>query len=255
MMLLAVDIGNSRTTYGAYDGNELLRTFSHETLKDGGNVTGEFFHEMSRIPRPDIVGIVSVVPEVTRKTGLFIDAILRNTPIRMIGNNDVPMVNRYGDPSAVGTDRLIASYAAYERWGKEAKKSLIVIDFGTATTYDCITANGEYLGGAIALGIESSARFLSSIASQLPEIPLEFPEHIVGSTTTESMQSGILYGALASMEGMIRRIAGEVFGEDEPIVVATGGLSQLFNGRSNAIHHSDSNLVLEGIRRTIEHLD
>lgn len=249
MMLLAVDIGNSRTTYGAYNDAGLLATFSHETLKDGGNVTAEFFHQMARIPRPDVVGVASVVPEVTKKTGLFIDAILRNIPIRIIGNNDVPIVNRYQNPFEVGTDRLLGSYAAYERWGRDAKKPMIVIDFGTATTFDCVSKSGEYLGGAIALGVESSARFLSSIASQLPEIPLEFPPQVLGSTTRESMQSGVLYGALEAAEGLIRRIAAEVFQGEEPVVVATGGLAKLFEGRSAHIQIIEPYLVLDGIRR------
>ena len=248
MMLLAVDIGNTRTTYGAYDGGELLRTFSHETLKDGGNVGPEFFHEMTHIARPDIVGIASVVPEVTKKTALFIDAMLRQVPVRIIGNNDIPMTNHYGDPFAVGTDRLIASYAAYNRYGKPEGKPLIVIDFGTATTFDCITKSGEYLGGAITLGIASSVEALSSLASQLPEVPLEFPEHVVANATVNSIQSGILFGALAATEGMIARITKEVFPNEAPIVIATGGLAKLFEGRTEAIQRYDTQLVLEGLR-------
>lgn len=251
MMLLAVDIGNTRTTYGAYSDAELLATFSHETLKDGGNVTGDFFHQIARIPKPDIVGIASVVPDVTRKTGLFIDAILRNIPIRIIGNTDVPIKNLYRNPFEVGTDRLLGSYAAYERWGKPEQKPLIVIDFGTATTFDCVSKQGEYLGGAIALGIEAGARYLSSIAARLPEVPLEFPPHVLGSNTVESMQSGILYGALEETEGLVRRLAREVFNGDEPLVVSTGGLAGLFSGKTMNIHHFEPYLVLDGIRRIL----
>jgi type III pantothenate kinase len=247
-MLLAVDIGNTRTTYGAYDGDQLLRTFSHETLKEGGNVGPDFFREMTQIARPDVVGIASVVPEVTKKTALFIDAVLGKVPIRIIGNNDVPMANHYADAFAVGTDRLIASYAAYERYGRTEKKPIIVIDFGTATTYDCITTNGDYLGGAITLGIASSVEALSALASQLPEVPLEFPEHVVANSTVHSIQSGILFGALAQAEGMISRITKEVFPNDAPIVVATGGLAKLLEGKTEAIHRYDSQLVLDGIR-------
>lgn len=253
-MLLAVDIGNTRTTYGAYDGGQLLRTFSHETLKDGGNVGPDFFREMTQIARPDVVGIASVVPEVTKKTAHFIDAVLSKVPIRIIGNNDVPIANHYGDPFAVGTDRLIASYAAYERYGRTEKKPIIVIDFGTATTYDCITTTGDYLGGAITLGIASSVEALSALASQLPEVPLEFPENVVANTTVNSIQSGILFGALAQAEGMIARITKEVFPNEAPIVVATGGLAKLLEGKTEAIHRYDTQLVLEGIRLTIDNL-
>lgn len=250
-MTLAVDIGNTRTTYGAYNDGELITTFSHETLKDGGNVGADFFHQMTHIPRPDIVGIASVVPEVTKKTALFIDAMMRNIPIRIIGNNDVPMTNLYGDPFAVGTDRLIASYAAYERWGKAEEKPLIVIDFGTATTYDCVTKAGEYLGGAIALGIASGADALASLASQLPDVPLEFPEQAVANTTVASIQSGILFGALAQTEGMIARMTEEVFAGDEPVVIATGGLAKLLEGRTKSIHRFEPQLVLDGITKVL----
>lgn len=251
MMTLAVDIGNTRTTYGAYNDGDLIVTFSHETLKEGGNVSADFFHQMTHIPRPDIVGIASVVPEVTKKTALFIDAMMRNIPIRIIGNNDVPMINLYGDPFAVGTDRLIASFAAYERWGKVEEKPLIVIDFGTATTYDCVTKTGEYLGGAISLGIASSADALASLASQLPDVPLEFPEHVVANVTVASIQSGVLYGALAATEGMVGRMIAEVFAGDEPLVIATGGLSILFEGRTRSIHRFEPHLVLDGITKVL----
>jgi type III pantothenate kinase len=251
MMILAVDIGNTRTNYGAYDGSTLLRTFSHDTLKDGKAIGADVLHEMSQIARPDIVGIASVVPEATQETARSIDAILKAIPIRIVGNEDVPFINKYRDPHAVGIDRLLGAFAAYENWGRPAKQPVIVIDFGTATTYNCVTSSGEYLGGAISLGIASSARALSSFASQLPNIPLEFPPGVLGSTTIESMQSGILFAALAQTEGMIARFTKEVFQNEEPIVVATGGLAKLLEGKTTAIHHYDSQLVLEGIRLTL----
>jgi len=252
MMLLAVDIGNTRTTYGAYDGSKLLRVFSHETLKDGLTTNSDFIHEMSHIPRPDIVGIASVVPEATQKTALVIEAILKEIPIRIVSNEDVPIINKYRNPNEVGTDRLLGAFAAYEKWGRAAKKPVIVIDFGTATTFDCVTGSGEYLGGAISLGIASSAQALSSVASQLPEIPLEFPPNVIGTTTIENMQSGILFGAVALAEGMIERMIKEAFQDEVPIVIATSGLSKILEGRTAAIHYFDPQLVLEGIRLTID---
>jgi type III pantothenate kinase len=251
MMILAVDIGNTRTNYGAYDGSTLLRTFSHDTLKGDSAVDANILHEMSHIARPDVVGIASVVPVATQKTARSIDAILKEIPIRIIGTDDVPFINKYRDPHTVGIDRLLGAFAAYEKWGRTAKQPVIVIDFGTATTYNCITSKGEYLGGAISLGIASSARALSSFASQLPNIRLEFPPSVLGSTTIESMQSGILFGALAATEGMIARFTKEVFQNEEPIVVATGGLAKLLEGKTTAIHHYDSQLVLEGIKLAV----
>ena len=252
MTILAVDIGNTRTTYGAYDSQELVATFSHETLKDGGNVTSEFFKEISRIPRPEIVGISSVVPEVTKKTALLIDAMMRNVPIRILGNNDVPMTNKYQDPFSAGTDRLLASYAAYQQWGKSEKRPLIVIDFGTATTFDCISASGEYLGGAITLGVASSADALFRLAAQLPDIPLAIPAQAIGTTTVESMQSGIVLGALLGAEGLVQKMTEEAFAGAQPIIVATGGMSSLFKGKADFIDYFVPSLVLDGIRHILQ---
>src|SRR5207249_486113 len=108
--------------------------------------------------------------------------------------------------------------------GKPGKKPLIVIDLGTATTFDCVNSAGEYLGGIIALGVEQSAEHLSSIAAQLPPIELRFPDHILGRSTTESMQSGILFGACAMIEGLVANLRKEVFPGKETLVIATGGL-------------------------------
>ncbi len=124
---------------------------------------------------------------------------------------------------------------------------MIVIDLGTATTFNCVNTDGEYLGGIISLGVESSARHLSSIAAQLPTIRLEFPPQVLGTDTIQSMQSGILYGALASLEGLVSRLQEEVFAGQEIITVSTGGLSRLFSGKTTFINYVDPALVLRGI--------
>jgi type III pantothenate kinase len=123
-----------------------------------------------------------------------------------------------------------------------------VIDLGTATTYDCVTSDGVFLGGAIAAGLELSAEALANRAAQLPTIELAFPSSIIGRTTIESIQSGTLYGGLAQLEGLVARLRAAAFPNEEPVVVATGGLSRLIEGRTSIVTHFDPALVLEGIR-------
>jgi type III pantothenate kinase len=123
-----------------------------------------------------------------------------------------------------------------------------VVDLGTATTYDCISSDGVFCGGAIAPGLELGAEALTQRAAQLPSIELTFPSSVIGRTTTESIQSGVLYGGLAQIEGLVERLRQFRFPDEEPIVIATGGLSRLIEGRTSVITRFDPMLVLEGIR-------
>ena len=132
------------------------------------------------------------------------------------------------------------------------KGPLVIVDFGTATTFDVISKRGEYLGGVIAPGIETSAAELHRRAAKLPKIDIQFPKTIVGKNTVSSMQSGILYGALDSMEAMIRRISKEI--DDYPTVIATGGFSGLMMDHTKIINKHEPTLVLEGIRIIVERM-
>ncbi len=247
-MILAVDIGNSSVTFGVFDATELTETFAFPTSEIIFGVNAEELQQkLITLQQIKNVVIASVVPDATDNLRLVIATSIISATITVIHNNDVPIINRYRHPEQVGTDRLLSALAGYHLYAKSKNKSLIVIDLGTATTFNCVNTSGEYLGGIISLGVESSARHLSSIAAQLPNITLEFPPHVLGTNTIESMQSGILYGALASIEGLVVRLREEVFAAQEIIVVSTGGLSRLFSGKTSIINYVDPSLVLRGI--------
>jgi type III pantothenate kinase len=252
-MLLAVDIGNTSTTLGFFEGAHLTHVMHFPTLKELPALDESIVRKISLYRSVDRIVIASVVPRSIYHTSDALHAILPSAKIRIISHDDIQIVNKYKDPIEVGADRLLGSLAAYHRWGKAAKRPLIVIDFGTATVFDCIDKDGVYLGGAISLGVARSAQYLSSIAAQLPTVPLEFPSTVLGKTTKESMQSGILLGALYAAEGMVKHLREEVFPGQMPIVVATGGLSELMGAKASFVDHLEPSLVLEGIRITAEH--
>jgi type III pantothenate kinase len=250
MMFLAIDIGNTSTTFGLFKKEERFEmTFRFPTASiiEGENIEQELLPKLVALGDLDSVIISSVVPNATSRLREILNRTHKDATIKTLTNSDVPIVNKYRDPLQVGTDRLLCSLAAYQQYGIPAGKPLIVIGLGTATTFDCVNESGEYLGGIISLGVGSSAKYLSNIAAQLPEIELVFPEHVLGQSTTEAMQSGILYGAIAMIEGLIDRLRKEVFENKETIVIATGGLSKLFEGETPVINYFMPHLVLEGI--------
>jgi type III pantothenate kinase len=252
-MLLAVDIGNTGTKFGLFKKDEPFEmTFRFPTDQITGHehIEDELLPKLAALGDLSSVLIASVVPNATDALIKILERSHKKAKITILKHTDIPIVNKYKNPNEVGIDRLLASYAAYSQWGKDSKKPVIVISFGTATTVDCISSNGEYLGGIIALGVESSAKHLSSITAQLPEIELVFPKHILGATTTQSIESGIMNGALAMIEGLVVKLKKEVFGNEEVIVIAAGGLSKLFEGKTDVIHHFASTLVLEGIAQS-----
>jgi type III pantothenate kinase len=251
-MTLGVDIGNTNITFGTFIDGELARTFqtSSEPFKMGNPSLPDEIFELTHISE---IGIASVVPQVTGHLKELLHRQFPSARITVLKNSDIPIINRYRHPEQAGIDRLLASLSAYRKY-ESSKRSLIVIDLGTATTIDCITANGEYLGGVIALGVGSSAKALASLTAQLPMIELQFPAHTLGRSTTESIQSGIVVGGLEMLEGLVRRLSSEAFQNESPIVVATGGLTELFKGKSSVIQYFESHLVLKGILITLSSL-
>jgi type III pantothenate kinase len=148
----------------------------------------------------------------------------------------------YDNPREVGADRIVNAVAAWERW----RQALVVVDFGTATTFDAVSARGEYLGGAICPGIGISMEALFSHAAKLPEVEFAKPPHVVGRNTVHSMQSGLVFGYVALVDGLCERMAAEL--GSSPKVVATGGLAPLIAGVSRFIAEVDEHLTLEGLR-------
>jgi type III pantothenate kinase len=251
-MILAVDIGNTHTVFGIYDKKKLLgdwrvTSFVSRTEDEFGALVRTFCDD-AHIPVKKIsaLGISSVVPNLTDVMQRMSKKYFKVEPIVVSSAIPLGIKVLIDDPSSVGADRLCNAVAGFAKY----KGPLVIVDFGTATTFDVISKGGEYLGGVIAPGIETSADELHRRAAKLPKIDIHFPKTIVGKNTVSSMQSGILYGALDSMETMIRRISKEI--DDYPTVIATGGFSGLMMNHTKMINKHEPTLVLEGIRIIVE---
>lgn len=251
-MLLAIDIGNTHTVIGVFDGSRLTADWR---LSSGARRTGDELWQLlkglfdeGRIVADSLTasGIASVVPDLTQAFESVVREKLGIEPTIVTGTLDLGFRILYADPSAVGADRICNAVAGHRKYGGP----LIIIDFGTATTYDVVADNGDYLGGAITLGIESEASELHRRAARLPRIELKFPTAVIGTDTVSSMQAGVLFGAADAVEGMVRRIRQEL-GVDAR-VIATGGLSPLIAPRCPSIERCEKSLVLEGIRLICE---
>ncbi len=250
-MLLVIDIGNTHTVMGVYDGQELKEHYrvasNHALTADECGISiKQLFREYDRIE--DVI-ICSVVPPLTPIYEEMSEKLLKVAPV--VVSSDLPLgINiLYDDPKTVGADRIANAVAAYEIYGGPA----IVVDFGTATTFDVISENGEYLGGAIAPGIETSSLNLFQKASQLFKVSLEKPRKAIGKNTEESLRSGIIFGTVGQIEGIVNRIKEELPrmspAKREPKIIATGGLANLIARESETIEEVNPTLTLEGLRR------
>lgn len=251
-MLLAIDIGNSHTVIGVYDGDRLatewrITTLDLRTEDEVGLHTRSFLRDRGIDPvRITRIGIASVVPSMTEAYERMARSAFSREPVIVHGLMDLGFRILYEDPLAVGADRLCNAIAGFSKYGGP----LIIVDFGTATTYDVVAKNGDYLGGVIAPGVETSAADLHRRAAKLPRVELRLPPTLVGRNTVTSMQSGILYGAIDAMEGMVRRLK-EAVTKDQgsaPTVIGTGGFSSFIGQHSTDLDHLEPSLVLEGIR-------
>lgn len=246
-MLLAIDIGNTHTVFGIYRDGKLIQDWRVSSLitrtEDEVWLLIKFFCIASNIDVSEItgVGISSVVPNLTDIFVWMSHKHLKTEPVVISSELDLGIKILYDDPSTVGADRLCNAVAGFTKYGGP----VIIVDFGTATTYDVVSEKGEYLGGVIAPGIETSAAELHRRAAKLPKIELHFPKDVIGRNTVSSMQSGIMYGAIDSMEGMVRRIK-NVIGQNAK-VIATGGLAKTIIKHTNVIDFYEPSLVLDGI--------
>jgi type III pantothenate kinase len=251
-VLLAIDVGNSNIVLGVFDGQLLVQSWRLQTLRErtsdelGLLVDGLFAH--SGIDRARIRGIVigSVVPPLTGTTLSMAERYfgVASLTIDPAGNTGMPIL--YENPAEVGADRIVNGIAAYEFFGRAAKRPLIVVDFGTATTLDAITRDGEYLGGAICPGVQISADALFQRAARLPRIDVRKPARVVGRTTVGAMESGLFYGYVGMVEGLVRRMNDELSGD--ALCIATGGLATVIAPEIPAIQHVDADLTLHGLR-------
>jgi type III pantothenate kinase len=248
-MMLAVDIGNTNIVLGVYRGRELLHHFRlntarQSTVDEYGVLIHNLFH-MSGLSLKDIEGVIisSVVPPLVQVIVDMCVKFIGKDPL-LVGPGIKTGLNlRYENPREVGADRIVNAVAAVEQY----KCPLVVVDFGTATTFDCIDGGANYLGGAIVPGLGISTEALYQRASKLPRIELEKPKKVIGRNTVHAMQAGIIFGYAGQVEGIVRRIKAEM-NAPELKVIATGGLASLIAGETDCIHEVNPMLTLEGLR-------
>jgi len=253
-MLLAIDVGNTNIVLGVFRlaDWQLVHSWRIATLRErtadelGILVTNLCGHHGVR--PDDITGVVmaSVVPPLTGTMVTMVTNYFGRTPLNIepAVNGGMPIL--YDNPAEVGADRVVNGIAAYEEYGKAEQRPVIVVDFGTATTFDAISAKGEYLGGVICPGPQISADALFQRAAKLPRIDVRKPAQVIGRTTVSSMQSGLFWGYVDMVEGLVRRMRLELGGN--PVVVATGGLAVLVAPETDLIEHVDAELTLRGLR-------
>ncbi len=247
-MLLAVDVGNTHTVLGLFDGETLgshwrvstdaALTTDELIVKVGGllEISGTSWVDVNRMV------LSCVVPALTLSWGELSRRAVGTEPTVVGPGVKTGMVIRYDNPHEVGSDRIANSVAALEAHGAP----VIVVDFGTATTVDVIDADGAYVGGAIAPGVETSAQALFSRAARLSAVDLEPPSSVIGTNTRDSVRSGLLLGEALMVDGLVARVREEL-GAPEATVVATGGLAETMAPLCSAIGHVDPDLTLKGL--------
>ena len=251
-MLLAIDVGNTNIVLGVFDDASLVQSWRLQTLRErtadelGLLVDGLFAH--SRIDRVRIRGVIlgSVVPPLTGTVRAMVRRYFGVEAVTVEPGVNTGMPILYEPPGEVGADRIVNAVAAWEKYGRGGGRPMIVVDFGTATTLDAISAKGEYLGGAICPGVQISADALFQRAARLPRIDVRKPPRIVGRTTVGAMESGLFYGYVGMVEGLVTRMAAELGGG--AICVATGGLADVIAPETSLIEHVDPDLTLHGLR-------
>ena len=245
--LLAVDVGNTNTVLGLYEGDRLLHHWRLTTRRDATadeialSVEGLLASSKTKA-RPHDVIVANVVPSLRFPMRQAFRHVFGREPLFVEPGVKTGLPILYEVPQEVGADRIVNAVAAYAKVGGPC----VVVDFGTATTFDVVTAKGEYAGGVIVPGISISAEALFEKAARLWRVEIKRPEKVIGKTTAGSIQSGLYFGYLSLVDGVIDRIAREMGAK--PRVIATGGLAELFGGGSERIEEVDPLLTLEGLR-------
>ena len=247
-MLLALDAGNTNVTIGIFRDRELLdhrrlRTVREQTSDEWGILLMSLLRYAS-IDASQIGGIIvsSVVPPLNSALAEMSQRYFGIEALFVNAQTDTGLKILYDNPYEVGADRIVNSVAAIERYGGPC----VIVDLGTAITFDAVSGKSEYLGGIIAAGIGISAEALFSRTARLPLVDFRKPKHVIGRNTVASMQSGLYYGAIGAIDGIIERLAGELGPETRTI--ATGGQAALIASGSRYIRNVDENLTLYGLR-------
>lgn len=244
--LLTVDIGNSDTVLGRFDGAALRgfwRLTSGRLTADEATFLLEQAMGRGRATRPRGAVLCSVVPGLTSAWSEALERATGRAPLEVTAETVRGLLPiRYHDPGAVGADRLANALAARALYGTPA----IVVDLGTATTFDCVSRAGEYLGGAISPGVGTSAEELFRRAARVPRVELRRPRRALGRTTEESLRAGVLWGAAGQVDTLVRRLAREM--EAKPRVIATGGWAKVVAPECETVEAVDEGLTLKGMR-------
>lgn len=248
-MILTFDVGNTETTAGLFDGESLR---AHWRITTGIPRTHDEFSLLLRsllhsagIETSKVKGsaVCSVVPPVTQPLAKACEECFGAPPAIVDARADLPIKLLVDEPFTVGADRIANTLAASRLWHRDA----IVVDLGTATTYDCITADGAFIGGIIQPGVGTSADTLFRRTSQLSATELIAPKKVIGTRTDECIRSGVLYGAADSIDGLVGRIK-EEWGAKDPLVIGTGGLAETLRPFCKSLDEVDPFLTLKGVR-------
>ena len=255
-MLLLIDVGNTNIVIGLNKQGEFLNRWRLST--DGNKTSDEYsislmqlFYQYNYNPE-EVTGIIisSVVPNIMHSLENMVEKSFHKKPL-IVGPGVKTGINiKYDNPREVGADRIVNAVAAHEKYNK----SLIIIDFGTATTFCAVTKSGNYLGGNIVPGIKIASDALFQRAAKLPRIELEKPPTLICKNTVASMQAGIIYGYIGQVEYIINKMKKEMIdlGEEEPYVIATGGLANLIFNNTEVIDEVSPLLTLEGLKLIYE---
>lgn len=252
-MILTIDVGNTNTVLGVFEDGKLKKDWYISTDKDktfdeyGILINNLFAYEKLDIGDVAAIAISSVVPPVVSSLKKAAQNFFNIDPL-IVGPGIKTGINiKIDNPREVGADRIVNAVAAFEKFGG---KPLIIVDFGTATTIDAISGDGEYLGGAIAPGVDISTEALFRNAAKLPRVELVKPESAIGKNTIMAMQSGIIYGFVGQVEGLIKHFKKEI--GEETYVIATGGFVNLIAPETIMINKTEPYLTLEGLLYIVE---
>jgi type III pantothenate kinase len=250
-MLLAIDVGNTNVTIGVFEGERLVHSWRLAALRERtADELGIFVTRLFEQTKVDIssvsgIAVASVVPPLTRPMEEMCERYFGRSALLVDASNaGIPIA--YYPAADVGADRIVNAVAAREKYARS--HPLIVVDFGTGTTFDVISREGEYIGGIICPGIGISAEALFQRAARLPRVEVRKPATVIGQTTVNAMQSGLFFGYVEMVDGLVRRIKGELPDGEYATVIATGGLADVLSSETRTIQHVDSNLTLDGLR-------